>query len=84
MPLATMDAFRDHGKLRASLEEDLPGARQVMSTLNRLGISIDHVTVKVLDEGIGLFTDAMHKVLNAIAAKRAPAGVFSKAAADAV
>ena len=41
MPLATMDAFRDHGKLRASLEEDLPGARHVMETLDRLGISID-------------------------------------------
>jgi transaldolase/glucose-6-phosphate isomerase len=70
MPLATMDAFRDHGKLRASLEEDLSGARQVMATLDRLGISIDQVTAKVLDEGIGLFTDAMDKVLNAIAAKR--------------
>jgi transaldolase/glucose-6-phosphate isomerase len=70
MPLATMDAFRDHGKLRASLEEDLSGARQVMATLDRLGISIDRVTAKVLDEGIGLFTDAMDKVLNAIAAKR--------------
>jgi transaldolase / glucose-6-phosphate isomerase len=84
MPLATMDAFRDHGQLRASLEKDLPGARQVMSTLDRLGISIDQVTAKVLDEGIGLFTDAMHKVLDAIAAKRASAGVSSKAAADAV
>jgi transaldolase / glucose-6-phosphate isomerase len=70
MPLATMDVFRDHGKLRASLEENLRGARQVMGTLDRLGISIDQVTAKVLDEGIGLFTDAMNKVLDAIAAKR--------------
>jgi transaldolase / glucose-6-phosphate isomerase len=84
MPLATMDAFRDHGKLRASLEEDFPGARQVMATLDRHGISIDQVTAKVLDEGIGLFTDAMHKVLDAIAAKRASAGVSGKAAAEAV
>jgi transaldolase/glucose-6-phosphate isomerase len=84
MPLATMDAFRDHGKLRASLEEDLAEAQRVMATLDRLGISIDQVTAKVLDEGIGLFTDAMHEVLNAIAAKRASARVSSKAAADAV
>ena len=79
-----MDAFRDHGKLRASLEEDIPGARQVTGTLEKLGISIDHVTVEVLDEGIDLFTDAMHKVLHAITAKRASAGVSSKAAAEAV
>ena len=71
MPLATMDAFRDHGKLRASLEEDVQGARQVMATLDRLGISIDEVTAKVLDDGIRVFADAMDKVLSAIAAKRA-------------
>jgi transaldolase / glucose-6-phosphate isomerase len=80
MPLATMDAFRDHGKLRASLEEDLPGARQVMATLDRLGISIDQVTAKILDEGIGLFTDAMNKVLDAIAAKHGLAAVTGTAA----
>ena len=73
MPLATMDAFRDHGKLRASLEEDLPGARHVMATLGRLGISIDEVTAKVLDDGIRVFADAMDKVLSAIAIKRATA-----------
>jgi transaldolase/glucose-6-phosphate isomerase len=84
MPLATMDAFRDHGKLRASLEEDVQGARQVMATLDRFGISIDQVTAKVLDEGISLFTDALDKVLNAIAAKRASAGMSGRAAADAV
>ena len=36
MPPATMDAFREHGKLRASLEEDLHAARDVMETLERL------------------------------------------------
>jgi len=75
MPLATMDAFRDHGKPRASLEDGIPEARQVMATLDRLGISIDQVTAKILDEGIGLFTDAMNKVLDAIAAKRGLAAV---------
>jgi transaldolase / glucose-6-phosphate isomerase len=80
MPLATMDAFRDHGKPRASLEEDLAGARQVMATLDRLGISIDQVTAKILDEGIGLFTDAMNKVLDAIAAKHGLAAVTGTAA----
>jgi transaldolase / glucose-6-phosphate isomerase len=84
MPLATMDAFRDHGKLRASLEEDVQGARQVMATVEQRGISLDQITAKVLDEGMGLFTDAMDKVLNAIAAKRASVGVSGRAAADAV
>jgi transaldolase / glucose-6-phosphate isomerase len=74
MPPATMDAFREHGQLRASLEEDLYGAQHVMETLERLGISIDEVTAKVLDDGIHLFADAMDKLLGAIALRRPWAG----------
>ena len=70
MPPATMDAFREHGNLRASLEEDLDGAGDVMETLDRLGISIDEITAKILDDGIHLFADAMDKLLEAIARKR--------------
>jgi transaldolase/glucose-6-phosphate isomerase len=84
MPLVTMDAFRDHGKLRASLEEDVQGARQVMSTLDRLGISIDEVTAKVLEDGVQVFAEAMDKVLNAIAAKRALAAATGTAPAAAL
>jgi transaldolase / glucose-6-phosphate isomerase len=84
MPPATMDAFRDHGKLRAGLEEDVAGAQQIMTTLDRLGISIDEVTAKVLDEGVQIFAEAMGKVLNAIAAKRALAAVTAAAPAAAL
>jgi len=79
MPLATMDAFRDHGKIRASLEEDRPAARQVLKTLERLGISLDEVTDKVLDDGVQLFADAMDKVFSAIAIKRASAATSGNA-----
>jgi len=79
MPLATMDAFRDHGKIRASLEEDRPAARQVLKTLERLGISLDEVTDKVLDDGVQLFADAMDKVFSAIALKRASAATSGNA-----
>ena len=80
MPLATMDAFRDHGKLRASLEEDLPAAWHVMEMLERLGISIDAVTAKVLEDGVQVFAEAMDKVLSAIAVKRALATASGNAA----
>ena len=71
MPPGTMDAFRDHGRLRASLEEDLDGARHVMAMLDRLGISIDDVAARVLEEGVHLFVDAADKLLGAVARKRA-------------
>lgn len=72
MPPATMDAFRNHGRVRASLEEDLPGAQHVMATLARFGISLDEITDRTLNEGIQQFNDAMEKLLNAIARRRAP------------
>src|SRR6202163_1325772 len=46
MPPATIDAFRDHGKLRNSLTEDVAGAAKVMSDLARVGISMKEVTDK--------------------------------------
>ena len=71
VPPATMDAFRDHGKVRASLEENIERARQVMATLDRSGISIDAVTAKLVEEGVQLFADAFDKLLGAVARKRA-------------
>ena len=49
MPPATIDAFRDHGKLRNSLTEDVPGAAKVMDDLAQAGISIKEVTDKLTD-----------------------------------
>ena len=66
-----MDAFRDHGKVRASLEENIDEAKQTMAALERSGISIDAVTAKLVEEGVQLFADAFDKLLGAVARKRA-------------
>jgi len=69
-PPATLTAFREHGRIRASLEEDMTGATMVMNRLNAFGISLDDVTDKLLDDGIRLFDEAYDKILDAIAAQR--------------
>jgi len=66
MPPATIDAFRDHGKLRNSLTEDVAGAQKVMDDLAKAGISIKDVTTKLTDDGVKLFADAFHKLLAAV------------------
>jgi transaldolase / glucose-6-phosphate isomerase len=71
LPPSTMDAFRDHGRVRASLEENVDQARQMMATLERSGISIDVVTTKLVDEGVQLFAEAFDKLLSAVSRKRA-------------
>jgi transaldolase/glucose-6-phosphate isomerase len=66
MPPATVDAFRDHGKLRNSLTEDVPAAAKVMDDLERAGISIKEVTDKLTQDGVKLFADAFDKLLAAV------------------
>ena len=66
MPPATIDAFRDHGKLRNSLTEDLAGAQKTMDDLARAGISMKEVTDKLTDDGVKLFADAFDKLLAAV------------------
>jgi transaldolase len=66
MPPATIDAFRDHGRLRNSLTEDVGGAQKVMDDLAKAGISIKQVTDKLTTDGVKLFADAFHKLLAAV------------------
>jgi len=66
MPPATVDAFRDHGRLRNSLTEDVAGAQKVMDDLAKAGISIKEVTTKLTTDGVKLFADAFHKLLAAV------------------
>jgi transaldolase len=74
MPPATIDAFRDHGKLRNSLTEDVAGAQKVMDELAKAGISIKEVTDKLTADGVTLFADAFHKLLAAVAKNTQPKG----------
>jgi transaldolase/glucose-6-phosphate isomerase len=67
IPPATLDAFREHGRLRPSLTEDLESARRVMGTLESAGISMAKVTERLLAEGVTLFADAFDKLLAAVA-----------------
>jgi len=71
VPPATLDAFRDHGKLRDSLEEDVSGAERILADFARAGISLDEITDQLVDEGVKLFADAFDKLLGAVAQKRA-------------
>jgi transaldolase / glucose-6-phosphate isomerase len=66
MPPATIDAFRDHGRVRPSLTEDIPGAQKTMEDLAKAGISMKEVTDKLTVDGVKLFSDAFDKLLAAV------------------
>jgi transaldolase len=65
IPPATFDAFRDHGKLRKSLTENVDAAAKTMSDLEKAGISMKEVTEKLVVDGVKLFAEAFEKLLAA-------------------
>jgi transaldolase len=65
IPPATFDAFRDHGKLRASLTENVDAAAKTMANLEKAGISMKEVTEKLVADGVKLFADAFQSLLEA-------------------
>ena len=66
IPPATFDAFREHGKLRPSLTENVEGAAKTMADLAKAGISMKEVTDKLLADGVKLFADAFRTLLDAV------------------
>jgi transaldolase len=65
-PLTTLEAFRDHGQVRASLEEDIAGAEGTIKRLEEFGISLDAITDALLEDGVRLFDKAYESLLDAI------------------
>jgi transaldolase / glucose-6-phosphate isomerase len=66
IPPATFDAFRDHGKLRNSLTENVAAANKTMADLEAAGISMKEVTDKLLADAVKLFQDPFKQLLDAI------------------
>jgi transaldolase len=70
LPPATLDNFLDHGTVAATVETDVDGARNRMAELTELGIDLDAITNKVLDEGVAAFAKSFEGLIASIAAKR--------------
>jgi transaldolase len=67
IPPATYDAFRDHGKPRASLEENVQAAQETMQGLEKAGISMKAATDKLTEDGVKQFASAFDTLLAAVA-----------------
>jgi transaldolase/glucose-6-phosphate isomerase len=73
VPPQTLDAFRDHGKSKVTIQDDLEGARRTLASLEALGISMDKVTAELEAEGVKSFSDAYVAMLRAIDERRSSA-----------
>lgn len=70
MPPATMDAFRDHGRVEATLTSNIDEARRVLAETRRLDLDLDGVTDHLVQDGVDKFSEAFDKLLGAVAGKR--------------
>jgi len=69
IPPATLDAFRDHGKVRPTLEQDVDQADAVMRKLEQSGISMKEVTDKLVEDGVKSFSDSFAELISAVGSR---------------
>jgi len=70
VPPATLKAFRDHGRVRVSLDENVAEETAILAGLEEVGIRLDDVTQQVLDDGLSLFARSFEKLMKAIRSRR--------------
>ena len=66
VPPATLAAFREHGEVRRSLDENLELARRQLKQLAEIGVDLDQVTRELEVEGVASFTKSFESLLGAL------------------
>jgi len=71
MPPKTLDAFRDHGLVANTVDENTPDAEAALERVERAGISLRDVTAKLLVDGLDSFEESSTAALNSLKQKAA-------------
>jgi len=71
LPPATLDAFRDHGRPRASIESGVEEARAALASLRKLNVDLEAITKTLQTQGVASFTESYEQLLRMLEKKRA-------------
>ena len=63
MPPATIEAFRDHGKVARTVDKDLAKAQQELQAIEAAGVSMKAVTDKLLADGLASFQKSFETLI---------------------
>ena len=66
VPPATLSAFREHGEVRRSLDENMDLAKRQLKELADAGISLDEITEACEVEGVDLFVKSFEGLLKVL------------------
>ncbi len=69
LPPQTLEAFRDHGVVRNTIEEGLEEAEESLKNLEELGISMREVTDQLEREGVEKFASSYMNLVDTVRAK---------------
>jgi transaldolase len=70
IPPATLNAFRDHGRVQPTLGAGEQDAEQALARLAKLGVNLGAITEKLLADGITAFTHSLDELLASLNKKR--------------
>ena len=70
IPPATYDAFRDHGRVELTLEQDLDEARRVLQQFESQGMSLKAITEKLTADGVRSFEESFVHLMATIEGRR--------------
>jgi transaldolase len=70
MPIETIDAFLDHGRIERTLDARLDEASEALRAVEALGISMRTVTDELIVEGIASFAKSFDELIDSIDSKR--------------
>jgi len=69
VPHATLQAFRQHGRLAPTLEAGLPEAHENLRRLAELGVDLHSVTQKLQENGVGAFASSYNALIASLDGK---------------
>jgi transaldolase len=70
MPIETIEAFTDHGRLERTLDRDVDDARDLLRQVEQQGISMQTVTDELITEGVASFAKSFDELIKAIDSQR--------------
>ena len=71
VPLQTVNAFRDHGRVRGTtVQEGVESARSDLTRLKTLGVDLDMITERLQKDGVNAFIASLDKLLANLDKKR--------------
>jgi len=70
MPPQTIEAFLDHAVVERTVDKDVDQARAALAAIEKAGISMDEVTLRLQKDGVKQFADSFDELIDAISARR--------------